>query len=81
MKASIIKIGNSHGIRIPKPIIDQCGFQNEVEFEVREHELIIRGVEQPRKDWARSFQKMTAMGDDVVIETPISEWDDEEWEW
>jgi antitoxin MazE len=81
MKAAIIKIGNSHGIRIPKPIIDHCGFKDEVELEVREHELIIRREEQPRKDWAKSFQKMAEMHDDVLIETPSPEWDDEEWEW
>ena len=33
MKASIIQIGNSQGLRIPKPILKQRGFDGEVELE------------------------------------------------
>ncbi len=32
MKASIIQIGNSQGLRIPKPDLEQCGFNGEVEL-------------------------------------------------
>ena len=42
MKAAIIKIGNSQGLRIPKPIIKQCGFNQEVELEVHDKKLIIK---------------------------------------
>jgi antitoxin MazE len=52
MKASIIEIGNSQGIRIPKPILEQCKLQNEVEIEVHKNELVIRSLSAPRKNWA-----------------------------
>lgn len=81
MKASIIKIGNSHGVRIPKPILDQCGFNKEVELEVVNHELIVKAIKKPRKDWEDSFQKMTVNQDDQLIESTSTEWDNEEWEW
>ena len=58
MKATIIKIGNSQGIRIPKPILEQCGFEKEVELEVHENELLIRSSKQPRKNWGKAFQTM-----------------------
>ena len=34
MKAKLIRIGNSKGIRIPKPILEQTGISDEVEMEV-----------------------------------------------
>ena len=60
MKALIIKIGNSHGIRIPKPIIAQCGFEEEVEFSVQNNALIIKSLKFSRKNWDAAFKKMAA---------------------
>ena len=85
MKASIIKIGNSKGIRIPKPVIAQCGFQDEVEIVVEDKTLVIRPVaDAPRSHWDAAFEKMAAKGDDELLDagpmTP-NQWDDEEWEW
>jgi antitoxin MazE len=34
MRSRIIKIGNSKGIRIPKPFLDQTGIGEDVELEV-----------------------------------------------
>ena len=84
MKASIIKIGNSHGIRIPKPIIAQCGFEKEVEFSVQNNALIIKSLKHSRKDWDAAFKTMAANGDDQLLDSEQSistEWDDSEWEW
>ena len=84
MKASIIKIGNSQGIRIPKPILEQCGFQKEVELEVHENELLIRSSKQPRKNWEIKFQSMATNRDDKFLDSDhdtTTKWDEEEWEW
>jgi len=32
MKTQLVQIGNSRGIRIPKPLIEQCGFGDTVVF-------------------------------------------------
>lgn len=84
MKATIIKIGNSQGIRIPKPILEQCGFNKEVELEVHENELLIRSSRQPRKGWEKAFQAMTTNEDDKLLDSDhetTTKWDEEEWEW
>lgn len=82
MKASLVKIGNSQGVRIPKPIIEQCGFTNEVEFEVRNRELVIKSLRQPRQGWESAFKAMAANGDDTLLASSVnSKWDEEEWEW
>ena len=81
MKASIIKIGNSQGVRIPKPIIEQCGFKGEVELEVHNKEIVIKSIRHPRSNWEKAFQTMAANGDDKFIESPVTKWDEDEWEW
>lgn len=84
MKVNLVRIGNSRGIRIPKPVIEQCGFGDEVEMVVRNSELVIRSSSSARKGWSAAFAQMAEYGDDelldLVAETP-TEWDEEEWEW
>lgn len=44
MRIPVISIGNSKGLRLPKTIIELCGFGHEVELEVYSNTLIIRPV-------------------------------------
>jgi antitoxin MazE len=82
MKASLIKIGNSQGVRIPKPIIEQCGLANEVELEVRDRQLVIKPVRHPRQGWEKAFKAMAENGDDALLNPDAGNtWDREEWEW
>ncbi len=84
MKAALVRIGNSRGIRLPKPIIEQCGFGDEVELEVLHHELVIRSPSHPRDGWGEAFARMSKNGDDELldrVEGPRPTWDEEEWEW
>ncbi len=81
MKASIIQIGNSQGLRIPQPILKQCGFQGEVELEVHNKELIIKSTKQSRQNWEKAFKAMAQNRDDQPIEFAETRWDEEEWEW
>jgi antitoxin MazE len=82
MKAKIIRIGNSQGIRIPKPLLEQTGLSEDVELEVRADEIVIRSARSPRADWAAAFEKMAQAGDDVLLEEATeTDWDREEWEW
>ena len=41
MITTIISIGNSKGIRIPKILLDESGLDNEVELEVKKGEIRI----------------------------------------
>jgi antitoxin MazE len=84
MKARIIQIGNSRGIRIPGPVLDQCGLTDEIDLEVSGQKLIIRPSGTARKGWESAFEQMAVAGDDQlpdrVAESP-TEWDRKEWEW
>jgi antitoxin MazE len=82
MKAKIIRIGNSQGIRIPKPLLEQTGLSEDVEIEVRADELVIRPARSARGTWAVAFENMAEAGDDALLEDLTeSEWDKDEWEW
>lgn len=83
MKTKIIKIGNSQGVRIPKPIIEQSGLEGEIELLLRDNEIILKAVEEPRVEWDSSFKKMANQNDDVLLDENDSstEWDDTEWTW
>jgi antitoxin (DNA-binding transcriptional repressor) of toxin-antitoxin stability system/antitoxin component of MazEF toxin-antitoxin module len=48
MKARIVRIGNSQGIRIPKPLLEQTGLADEVELEVEGDCLVVRAAGRPR---------------------------------
>jgi antitoxin MazE len=85
MKAQIVRIGNSQGIRIPKPFLQQSGIADEVEIEVNGSEIILRPMRRPREGWEDSFRRMAAKGDDRLLDdeslSTLSSWDDKEWQW
>ena len=83
MKTKIIAIGNSQGIRIPKPFLEQTGLGEDVELEVRADELVIRSAKKIRAGWDTSFAKMAEACDDVLLDADVVEgrWDEEEWTW
>ncbi len=84
MRARIIRIGNSQGIRIPKAMLDQSGLGDEVELELRNGQIVLRAPTNPRAGWEEAFEAMHARGDDVLLDGDqlgSSSWDDEEWEW
>ena len=82
MKARIVRIGNSRGIRIPKPLIEQTGLGEHVEIAVQGSSLVISPARSPRAGWSDAFAEMAARGDDALIdESRPTRWDEGEWEW
>lgn len=84
MRARVIKIGNSQGLRLPKPILEQTGIKEDVEIEVEGDRIIIRPVGNVREGWEEAFRRMGEKRDDepVIEDSEISHsWDEEEWQW
>lgn len=83
IKTRIIRIGNSQGIRIPKPLLEQSGIKDEVELEVEDQKIVIHAAARPRRTWDEAFGRMAAQRDDELLDAapPGTEWDEEEWEW
>ena len=83
MKVDVVRIGNSRGIRIPKPILEHCGFGAQVEMTVKGAILEIAPTRAIRESWDNAFEAMAAAGDDHVLfpEDMSHVWDESEWEW
>ena len=83
MRARVIKIGNSQGLRIPKPILEQTGIMDDVEIEVEKNQIIIRPVKNAREGWDAVFKRMGEKGDDglIIDDSMSNSWDEDEWQW
>lgn len=83
MKTELVRIGNSRGIRIPKPIIEQCGLGETVELRVENECLVISSERQPRAGWNEAFKAAGFSKDDELLleSTGPSQFDSKEWRW
>lgn len=83
MKTSLIRIGNSKGVRIPKPILEQCGLEDRIDMVVRGKALIIRPAHGPREGWAEAFSHTASSEAEpqLLPDDASEEWDATEWRW
>lgn len=82
MKTHLVRIGNSRGVRLPKPLIEQAGLSEEVELRVQEGAIVIARATSPRSGWADAAREARQRHEDRLLEAHTStRFDDEEWEW
>lgn len=51
---------------IPKPFIEQCGLEEQVEMSVQDCMILIHAPRQPRVGWGDAFARMARAGDDKL---------------
>ena len=73
MEVSVVKIGNSRGIRFSKTIIERYNIRDTVEMILDKGHIIIKPLSNPRKGWDKAFIEMHANGDDRLIMPDIFE--------
>jgi len=82
MKTDLIRIGNSRGIRIPKPLIEQCGLHDAVELRIENERIIISPQREPRQGWEEQFRAAGSSGtDELLLDAGANQFDREEWRW
>jgi antitoxin MazE len=84
MKTRIVRIGNSRGVRIPKPLLERSGLGEVVEMQAEEGQITLRPATHPRADWDEAFRAMAENGDERLLDgdvLPPTRFDEEEWEW
>jgi len=83
----LTKIGNSQGIRIPKPLIQQAHLENaNLELEVLENGLLIKPIgNTQRANWKENIEEVLSrhkgMEDEAYLEDFLNDNDLEEYEW
>ena len=82
VKSRLIRIGNSRGVRLPKPLIEEAGLDEEVEVQVRGSAVVISSRAAPRTGWADAARLMRERGDNGLLDAPTrTRFDDKEWRW
>ena len=82
MKAHLVRIGNSRGVRLPKTIIAQAGLTDEVELGVRDGAVIIARTTSARSGWTDAARQMRQRDEDRLLDTPTpTRFDEKEWQW
>jgi antitoxin MazE len=82
MKTHLIRVGNSRGIRIPKPLISQAGLADEVELHIRDGAIVIENASSPREGWAEAAKAMRDRTEDVLLmPSNPTRFDEKDWKW
>ena len=82
MRTRIVQIGNSRGIRLPKPLIEEAGLSDEVDLRIREGAIVITPAHAPRSGWAEAARVLRESEDDQLLDPPTAtRFDEGEWEW
>jgi len=80
MEVSIIKIGNSKGLRLSKTLLEKYQIKDKVELILEKGQIILRPVDNPRKNWEKKFKEMSKNDDDTLLINDVFEEDTfEEW--
>jgi len=64
MRARIVRVGNSRGVRLPKPLLDEAGLPEEVEIRAEPGRIVIEAAVRPRAGWAQAARRMAEEGDE-----------------
>ena len=80
MQISIIRIGNSKGLRLPKILLEKYCFGSKAELELQDGGILLKPVHEPksRQGWEEAFREMHEQGDDQLLIDDVFE--DEDWE-
>ena len=82
MKAHIVPIGNSKGIRIPRAVLDLCHIRNAVTLSVKGDAIVIRPMKRRSRDgWEAAFKAMHDAGEDRLLIDDRLDLDVDPWEW
>lgn len=82
MDVMIVKVGNSRGVRIPKPLIEEAGLGERVSLRVVEEGLLIEPRTEPRQGWAEAARVGRERGEGALDGAwGPTRFDSVEWEW
>ena len=82
MVTGIRRIGNSRGIIIPKPMLEEAGLETEAEIVLERGAIVLRKPRRnPRQGWAEASRRIAEAGDDKPIWPEFANLDDGDLKW
>jgi antitoxin MazE len=80
MEVSVIKIGNSKGIRLSKTLLEKYDIRDSVDLIMDKDQIILKPISEPRKGWEKAFREMGNNEDDrLLIDDVFEDENLEEW--
>jgi antitoxin MazE len=84
MNLELIDIGNSKGIRLPKPVIEACGIEKFMQLIIEDGKIIISPLKSLRAGWNEAFKK-AGLDESSSASTEFSQipndFDHNDWTW
>lgn len=82
MQVSVRKMGNSHGVLIPKPILLETGLTEVAELTLNKGVIEIRPIKvNPRTGWAQDAQPVAALKVDALVWPALANEGDKDLQW
>ena len=79
MKVPIIRIGNSKGLRLSKEILERYNFQGAVDLILEDNQVVIKPINEPRKDWHETFKRLDSDSEALLIPDVFDDEQFEDW--
>ena len=82
MLVSVVSIGNSKGIRLPKALLNQLKISDKLDLEVEDQKIILKPVpDNPRVGWNMAFKDIHKKNEDQLLINESIDSEDFKWEW
>jgi len=84
MKSAIRRMGNSQGVIIPKPLLEEIGAKvnDAVEVKVKKGKLVITPTKQhPREGWAEASKRLRDAGESGLVWPEFANDGDKDLKW
>lgn len=82
IQVTVRAIGNSRGVVIPKPFLEQIGIQAEVDMSVEGEKIILSKPKHfLRKNWANDASAIAHIDEDHLVLGDFNNEQDEDWVW
>lgn len=82
MQVAIRTMGNSKGVLIPKPILEQTGLLDAADLQVNNGVIEIRPIKRnPREGWAADSQRVAQSVDDALVWPEFANADNKDLQW
>jgi antitoxin MazE len=84
MKSTIRKMGNSHGVIIPKPLLEEIGAKANDQVDVRVSKgtiVIVPAKRHPREGWAEDSKALAEAGEGGLVWPEFANDGDKDLKW
>jgi antitoxin MazE len=66
-KISIVQIGSSRGVRIPKKVLTRLGLKDSAIATITDDSITLRAAVNPREGWEADFKRCHSLGEDSLL--------------